>query len=184
MFDAGFLELLVILTLGLLVLGPDRLPRVVRQVGRWVAQARGAMTKFQREIERELALEEIREQQKKLEQSAAEFANTTIGAADARPAPAHGGDKDAVHGPDAKPAAAVASLGAVDTTVDATVEVTAGSEAEPAAAVAEPTAEAMAANTIVDPTVAAAATAAEDVIENAATAALSDSAFGSKADNA
>ncbi len=175
MFDAGFLELLVVLTLGLLVLGPDRLPRVVRQVGRWVAQARGAMTKFQREIERELALEEIREQQKKLEQSVTEFANTTVGAEPTKPAPAHGGDKDAVHGPDAQPAA----LAAAPLAAAAETEAESASDAPP-----EPSAQDMAANTIADPTVTAAATAAEDLIEGAATAALSDSAFGSKADNA
>ncbi|MEO0423620.1 MAG: Sec-independent protein translocase protein TatB [Pseudomonadota bacterium] len=60
MFDAGLFEMLVIFTLGLLVLGPERLPKVARFVGRWVGQARRAVTRMNNEIERELALEEIR----------------------------------------------------------------------------------------------------------------------------
>ncbi len=60
MFDAGLFEMLVIFTLGLLVLGPERLPKVARFVGRWVGQARRAVTRLNNEIERELALEEIR----------------------------------------------------------------------------------------------------------------------------
>ncbi|MEO0972531.1 MAG: Sec-independent protein translocase protein TatB [Pseudomonadota bacterium] len=60
MFDAGLFEMVVIFTLGLLVLGPERLPKVARFVGRWVGQARRAVTRLNNEIERELALDEIR----------------------------------------------------------------------------------------------------------------------------
>jgi len=40
MFDIGFQELVLISALGLLVLGPERLPRVVAQLGQWVGKAR------------------------------------------------------------------------------------------------------------------------------------------------
>jgi len=40
MFDIGFWELVILFGLGLLVLGPERLPRVAHQIGRWVGQAR------------------------------------------------------------------------------------------------------------------------------------------------
>jgi Tat protein translocase TatB subunit len=40
MFDVGFWELAVIFVIGLLVLGPERLPRVAQQVGQWAGKAR------------------------------------------------------------------------------------------------------------------------------------------------
>ncbi|MEE4186317.1 MAG: Sec-independent protein translocase protein TatB [Gammaproteobacteria bacterium] len=40
MFDVGFWELVILFGLGLIVLGPERLPRVANQLGRWVGQAR------------------------------------------------------------------------------------------------------------------------------------------------
>ena len=40
MFDVGFWEILLILVLALLVLGPERLPQAARSVGYWVGKAR------------------------------------------------------------------------------------------------------------------------------------------------
>ena len=40
MFDVGFWELLLLFGLGLLVLGPERLPKVAMQLGNWAGQAR------------------------------------------------------------------------------------------------------------------------------------------------
>lgn len=40
MFDIGFWELVILFGLGLMVLGPERLPKVAAQVGRWAGQAR------------------------------------------------------------------------------------------------------------------------------------------------
>lgn len=40
MFDVGFWELAVIFVVGLLVLGPERLPQVARQLGQWAGRAR------------------------------------------------------------------------------------------------------------------------------------------------
>jgi Tat protein translocase TatB subunit len=59
MFDVGFWELVVVFVLGLLVLGPERLPRVARSVGQWIAQAKSIANRFQREIERELAIQDL-----------------------------------------------------------------------------------------------------------------------------
>ncbi len=63
MFDIGFWELLFISVLGLLVLGPERLPRVARTVGLWAGRARGMVRKLQREIDREITLADIRDRQ-------------------------------------------------------------------------------------------------------------------------
>ena len=39
MFDVGFWELLLIFGVGLMILGPERMPRVAAQVGRWIGRA-------------------------------------------------------------------------------------------------------------------------------------------------
>ena len=39
MLDIGFSEILVIFVLALIVLGPEKLPRVAAQVGRWIGRA-------------------------------------------------------------------------------------------------------------------------------------------------
>jgi sec-independent protein translocase protein TatB len=53
-FDVGFWELLFVLTLGLLVLGPDKLPGVVSTAGRWLGRARVLARGLRTQIEREL----------------------------------------------------------------------------------------------------------------------------------
>jgi len=40
MFDIGFWELVILFGLGLVILGPERLPKVAMQVGNWAGQAR------------------------------------------------------------------------------------------------------------------------------------------------
>ena len=40
MFEVGFTEILVISVLALVVLGPEKLPRVAAQIGKWVGRAR------------------------------------------------------------------------------------------------------------------------------------------------
>ena len=54
MFDIGFSEILVIFILALVVLGPEKLPRVVREVGRWVGRARAMARQFQEQLEDEV----------------------------------------------------------------------------------------------------------------------------------
>jgi sec-independent protein translocase protein TatB len=60
MFDIGFSEILVIFILALIVLGPEKLPRVVREVGRWVGRARAMARQFQDQLEEEVDLDRNR----------------------------------------------------------------------------------------------------------------------------
>ena len=60
MFDIGFSEILVIFVLALVVLGPEKLPRVVREVGRWVGRARAMARQFQEQLEEEVDLDRNR----------------------------------------------------------------------------------------------------------------------------
>jgi sec-independent protein translocase protein TatB len=57
MFDFGFSEILLVFVLALIVLGPERLPSVVRRVGRWVGRARAMARQFQEQLEEEIDLE-------------------------------------------------------------------------------------------------------------------------------
>jgi len=54
MFDIGFWELVVIAVVALLVVGPERLPQLVRDLGRWLRAARRLVAEARAEIEREL----------------------------------------------------------------------------------------------------------------------------------
>ncbi len=54
MFDIGFWELAVLAVVALLVVGPERLPQLVRDGGRWVRAVRRFVTETRYEIEREL----------------------------------------------------------------------------------------------------------------------------------
>lgn len=60
MFDIGFTELALILVLGLLVLGPERLPRVARTIGMYLRKARQTWYSVKNEVERELAAEDMK----------------------------------------------------------------------------------------------------------------------------
>ena len=63
MFDIGFSEIVVIFVLALVVLGPEKLPRVASQVGRWIGRARGMARQFREQLEEEVNLEEARKLQ-------------------------------------------------------------------------------------------------------------------------
>jgi sec-independent protein translocase protein TatB len=60
MFDIGFSEILVIFILALIVLGPEKLPKVVREVGRWVGRARAMARQFQEQLEDEVDVDRNR----------------------------------------------------------------------------------------------------------------------------
>ena len=58
MFDVGFWELALIFMLGLMVLGPEKLPRIAAQIGRWVGRARRTATQLRYQLEREINLDD------------------------------------------------------------------------------------------------------------------------------
>ncbi len=60
MFDIGFSELTLLAIIGLLVLGPERLPAVARVIGGYLRKARRTWATVRAEIEAELSAEEIR----------------------------------------------------------------------------------------------------------------------------
>jgi sec-independent protein translocase protein TatB len=60
MFDIGFWELAVIGVVALLVIGPERLPRVARTAGLWLGRARRFVSSVKADIDRELAADELK----------------------------------------------------------------------------------------------------------------------------
>lgn len=61
MFDIGFWELILIAVVALLVIGPERLPKVARMAGLWVGRARRTLASVKDEIDRELRAQELKE---------------------------------------------------------------------------------------------------------------------------
>lgn len=58
MFDVGFWELVLVFGMGLMILGPERLPKVAAQVGRWVNRARRTASQLRRQLESEIDLDD------------------------------------------------------------------------------------------------------------------------------
>jgi len=60
MFDIGFSEIVLIMVIALIVVGPERLPRLARSTGLWIGKIRGFVASVKAEIDHELAAEELR----------------------------------------------------------------------------------------------------------------------------
>lgn len=61
MFDVGFWELCLVGLISLLVIGPERLPKVARITGYWLGKTRSMVASVKQEIRDELREEEIRQ---------------------------------------------------------------------------------------------------------------------------
>ena len=61
MFDIGFSELIMIGLVSLLVIGPERLPKVARLAGFWIGKTRNMVASVKAEIKQELQAEELRQ---------------------------------------------------------------------------------------------------------------------------
>ena len=64
MFDIGFLELMVVGILGLLILGPERLPKAAHTVGLFIGKIRRTMSNIQDDLERQARTDELKEKLK------------------------------------------------------------------------------------------------------------------------
>jgi len=61
MFDIGFWELALIGLVALLVVGPERLPKLARTAGLWIGRGRRMLSSVKAEIDREIKAEELKE---------------------------------------------------------------------------------------------------------------------------
>ncbi len=60
MFDMGLWEILLIGVIALIVVGPERLPRLARTAGLWLGKARSMVATVRYEVERELKVDELK----------------------------------------------------------------------------------------------------------------------------
>ena len=63
MFDIGFSEMVIIAVVALVVLGPERLPRVARQAGQWMGKLQRYVSDVKSDINRQMDLDELRKLQ-------------------------------------------------------------------------------------------------------------------------
>lgn len=104
MFDVGFWELLIIALLALLVLGPEKLPGIVKTAGNWAGRAKFMARSLRMQVEQEMAREIVAKREaeaaavtaqrkKEREEKAAETKAAESDAASASTEP--GNDRDA-----------------------------------------------------------------------------------------
>jgi len=60
-FDIGFWELSLIVIVALVVVGPERLPKLIRVTGLWLGRANASLQSIRSEISRELRAEELKQ---------------------------------------------------------------------------------------------------------------------------
>jgi sec-independent protein translocase protein TatB len=70
MFDIGFSELMVIALVALIVIGPERLPRVARTLGHLAGRLQRYVADVKADINREVELEELRKMRDSVQQTA------------------------------------------------------------------------------------------------------------------
>ena len=73
MFDIGFSELLVIAVVALIVIGPERLPKVARTLGHLFGRMQRYVNDVKADIAREMELEELKKMQSSMEDAARSF---------------------------------------------------------------------------------------------------------------
>ena len=85
MFEVGFTEIVLILGLALLVLGPEKLPGLAQKVGRWTGRARAMARQLRTQLEQEVTLEEVSRSRPATSQTPPEPTIHADGAADTPP---------------------------------------------------------------------------------------------------
>jgi sec-independent protein translocase protein TatB len=73
MFDIGFSELMVIGVVALIVIGPEKLPRMARTVGHLAGRLQRYVSDVKADINREIELDELRKMRDSMQQAASEM---------------------------------------------------------------------------------------------------------------
>lgn len=68
MFEVGFSEMVVIAVVALIVIGPERLPKVARTLGHLMGRAQRYVNSVKADISRDMAIEEFRQLQQQVQQ--------------------------------------------------------------------------------------------------------------------
>lgn len=73
MFDIAFSELLVIGLVALIVIGPERLPKLARTAGTWLGKLNRYVSQVKQDINRDMQLEELRKLQAEMKETAQKY---------------------------------------------------------------------------------------------------------------
>jgi sec-independent protein translocase protein TatB len=73
MFDIGFSELMLIGIVALVVIGPERLPKVARTAGQWLGRLNRYVSQVKQDIDRDIKLEELRKMQQEMKDTAQKY---------------------------------------------------------------------------------------------------------------
>ena len=80
MFDISFMEMLIVAIAALVVIGPERLPKVARQAGQWVTKMRRYVDDVKSDFNRQIELSELRDLKKDVEEAARSIEGSVGGA--------------------------------------------------------------------------------------------------------
>lgn len=80
MFDISFMEMLIVTIAALVIIGPERLPKVARQVGQWVTKMRRYVDDVKSDFNKQLELSELRDLKKDVEDAARSIQGSVGGA--------------------------------------------------------------------------------------------------------
>jgi Tat protein translocase TatB subunit len=69
MFEVGFQELVMIALLALIVLGPEKLPKLAAQLGRWTGRARSMARNLRQQLEQEVSYDDLLKQKQAAEEA-------------------------------------------------------------------------------------------------------------------
>jgi sec-independent protein translocase protein TatB len=78
MFDVGFSELMVIAIVALIVIGPERLPKVARTAGHLLGRLQRYVNDVKSDINREMQLDELRKLQAEVQESARSLERSVV----------------------------------------------------------------------------------------------------------
>ena len=73
MFELSFGKMMIIAVVALIVLGPERLPKVARTLGHLLGRARGYANQVKQDIDREMQMDELRKLQEQAKDAARSF---------------------------------------------------------------------------------------------------------------
>jgi sec-independent protein translocase protein TatB len=111
MFDIGFSEMMVIALVALIVIGPERLPRVARTLGHLAGRLQRYVADVKADINREVELDELRKMKDSVQQAATGFENSVQGELNKTE-----NDLNAAANPDVSTTAATAAVATAEAT--------------------------------------------------------------------
>lgn len=78
MFDVGFSELLLIAVVAMIVIGPERLPKVARTAGALLGRMQRYVANVKSEVEREMQFEDLKKLQQEIQAQSQQLENSIL----------------------------------------------------------------------------------------------------------